>query len=481
MDCSFLDFFLRETEKVHSLMRRYACPEEHPFTDWKQLPDPIIMKDKYTSVLKPNNVNLNKKVMSVYLEKILPLICKEGESDYGSSATCDIHALQSISKRIHYGKFVVESKFQQDREGYTKLIQSRDEHGLMKKLTDYAVEERLLDRVRKKASTYGQDPARQGPPIYKVDPEVPVKIYKEFLIPLTKEVELEYILRRLDGFTVAYFGSTGSYSHVVAKEQFSDPSVSLTPYSSIPQVFSAVLSSKADYGVVPLRNSLSGLFRDTHELLFTTEAKICAEIKSLIQLQLVSSTVDASNLSKITTIYSHPDAIAQCQKSLVKYCPTVKTIPVSSTSEGALRASLEPNTAAIAHLEVVNTFPSLKVIQPNIHDDDKATTQFLIISRSAMHEARASPSGRDKTMLVFGVQHKPGALTSALACFEKYTLNLTSIESHYVGGSNEPLFLIEFMGHVKDEKVMNALEALKCHTTSINVVGSFSVAPDPKK
>jgi len=374
---------------------------------------------------------------------------------------------------VHYGKFVVESKFQQEKDEYTRLILAKDADGLMAKLTDVAVEEKLLERVRLKASTYGQDPAQQGKRTYKVDPEVPVKIYKDFLIPLTKEVELEYILRRLDGFSIAYFGSSGSFSHVAAKEHFSENSTSFIPYSTIHQVVYSVLSSKADYGVVPIRNTLSGLFRVTHELLFTTEIKIVGEIKSLVKLQLVSNE---SDLSKINKIYSHPDAITQCQKSLLKYCPVVKTIPASSTSEGAERASNEPASAAIAHLDVLKLFPSLRVIQPNMHDDDKGVTQFLILSRTS----HVPPTGNDKTLLVFGVNNSPGALSSALGSFEKYKVNLASIESHFIG--NSPLFLIEFQGHHKDDNVIKALEALKNDTTTcINVIGSFPIAPDPKK
>jgi len=207
-------------------------------------------------------------------------------------------------------------------------------------------------------------------------------------------------------------------------------------------------------------------------MLFTTEIKIVGEIKSLVKLQLVSNEADQS---KITKVYSHPDAIAQCQKSLLKYCPGVKTIPVSSTSEGAERASKEPASAAIAHLDVLKLFPSLRVVQPNIHDDEKGVTQFLLLSRTH----HVTPSGKDKTILVFGVNNRPGALTSALACFDKFQMNLTSIESHFAGDS--PLFLIEFHGHSKDENVVQALEVLKSHTTSINVIGSFPLASDPRR
>lgn len=99
------------------------------------------------------------------------------DQQYGSSANCDIQALQALSKRIHYGKFVAEAKFQERPEHYKHLIRTGLFHmrisffstnpthnhytgqidEIRRSLTDKAVEERLLQRVYKKASTYGQD------------------------------------------------------------------------------------------------------------------------------------------------------------------------------------------------------------------------------------------------------------------------------------------------------------------------------------
>jgi chorismate mutase/prephenate dehydratase len=332
----------------------------------------------------------------------------------------------------------------------------------MKLLTDETVEARLLERVRLKASTYGQDPA-QKVRAYKIDPEVPVKIYKDFLIPLTKEVELEYILRRLDGFSVAYHGSIGSLSYVATKEYFTDTSA-LIPYSTIPQVFSAVLSCKADYGVVPSRNTHSGLYKETHEICYKTDAKIIGEIHLPVRLQLVSITRD---LSKLTKIYCHPDDLSQCFNSLLKYCPGIQSLPVSSSTEAAQRAAADPTGAAICHLDILKHFPGLQVARPDIQDDDNSFTEFFILSRTSS----ITPSGRDKTVLVFGVNNRPGGLSSALGSFEKHQTNLVSIQSDVNG---KPEFLIEIEGHFNDVNVTKALEELRNHTTFMNILGSFA-------
>lgn len=133
---------------------------------------------------------------------------------------------QALSKRIHYGKQVAEVKFQEKPAEYTELIRKGDSEGIMKLLTNSAVEEKLLERVRVKAATYGQEitgaaapgsaAAPAGATAFKIPTDVPVRIYKDFIIPLTKEVEVLYLMQRLDyEQQVAYLGPRGSFTHII--------------------------------------------------------------------------------------------------------------------------------------------------------------------------------------------------------------------------------------------------------------------------
>ena len=82
---------------------RYTAEDENAFFPGR-LPAPVLPCRSTATVLQPNNINFNERVMSVYLEHILPSICVQGDdAHYGSSANCDINCLQAISKRIHYG------------------------------------------------------------------------------------------------------------------------------------------------------------------------------------------------------------------------------------------------------------------------------------------------------------------------------------------------------------------------------------------
>lgn len=223
---SWLEWFLKETEIFHAKARRYTSPDEYPFTCG--LPDPILSAPEYPAILHPNKINVNASILSFYIRTIVPrisiqatltLACLkrskgiigddelEDDGNYGSAATVDVEVLQAISKRVHYGKFVSESKFIQDPAAFIPLIQQGDAEALAALITNPEVERRLLVRLRKKAMLYAQDFASDGEPLPncsskgKIDVDCVVDLYESYIIPITKEIEVEYLLKRLDGLS----------------------------------------------------------------------------------------------------------------------------------------------------------------------------------------------------------------------------------------------------------------------------------------
>jgi chorismate mutase len=111
--------------------------------------------------------------------------------------------LQILSKRIHFGKFVAEAKFRENPAAYETAIKEQDRTQLMQLLTYETVEEVVKKRVEIKARIFGQDitindPETEADPSYKIQPSLVAKLYGERIMPLTKEVQIEYLLRRLD-------------------------------------------------------------------------------------------------------------------------------------------------------------------------------------------------------------------------------------------------------------------------------------------
>lgn len=204
-DLSFLDWTLREREKLDSLIRRFQSPDEYPFFP-DALQTPILKPLHYPKILHENDVNVNEKIKKHYIDTFLPAACAdfgrkdrgETEENYGSAATADILCLQALSRRIHFGKFVAESKFQTETEKFVKLIKAEDRDGLGEAITNAAVEKKVLERLRLKARTYGTDPSIGAEAPGKINVDAVVAMYKDFVIPLTKEVEVEYLMQRLE-------------------------------------------------------------------------------------------------------------------------------------------------------------------------------------------------------------------------------------------------------------------------------------------
>ncbi|KAM3509105.1 hypothetical protein MY11210_006444 [Beauveria gryllotalpidicola] len=204
---SFFDWYLSEQEKLQSLIRRYESPDEYPFFP-QAVQKPILKPLNYPKILHANNVNVNDKIKAFYTDKFLPAVCPdfghgdrgETQENYGSAATCDIACLQALSRRIHFGKFVAESKFRSETEKFTALIKAGDRKGIDDAITNRAVELQIFERLRLKALTYGKDPGlKKGSESYvKIDVDAVAAMYEKYVIPLTKEVEVEYLMQRLD-------------------------------------------------------------------------------------------------------------------------------------------------------------------------------------------------------------------------------------------------------------------------------------------
>jgi len=180
----------------------------------------------FPPILAPNSINANPSILSFYTRSIVPRISAratlslaaakrangvvgdeefEDDGNYGSAATIDIEVLQAISKRVHYGKFIAESKFSAKPSDFVPHILKPNPTALESLIVKPEVEKKLLLRLRKKAAIYAQDPVPDGEPnaagSEKIDVDGVVDLYASYIIPLTKEVEVEYLLHRLDGLT----------------------------------------------------------------------------------------------------------------------------------------------------------------------------------------------------------------------------------------------------------------------------------------
>ncbi|GAA6024977.1 hypothetical protein JCM10207_008125 [Rhodosporidiobolus poonsookiae] len=217
-DGSWLEWLFKETETSHAKIRRYDSPDEHPFTPRSQLPDPILPPLDYPPLLvDPTHINVNPQIARFYVDSIVPAITRavtdklgkeNDDGNYGSAGTRDVECLQAISRRIHCGMFVSESKFLSSPSSFIPHILTPNPPALEALITKPAVEAALLVRLAKKAGWYGAELGADGEPLpetegKRVETDEVVRLYREYIIPLTKDVEVEYLLHRLDGLSQA--------------------------------------------------------------------------------------------------------------------------------------------------------------------------------------------------------------------------------------------------------------------------------------
>lgn len=192
---SLVGFLLHECERSHAKVRRYTSPDEHPF--FNDLPQPILPPLHYENPLHPDSktLNINDRIRAVYENEIIPHICEPGDDrQWGSSSVCDVSNLQSLSKRIHYGKFVAESKLRANSEILRGFIATGNRDGLWRAITDEAVEKQVLDRVYRKAAAYTAELNAEGFSC-RITPETVREIYQHWIVPMNKEIQVEYLLR----------------------------------------------------------------------------------------------------------------------------------------------------------------------------------------------------------------------------------------------------------------------------------------------
>ena len=213
-----------------------------------------------------------------------------------------------------------------------------------------------------------------------------------------------------------------------------------------------------------LENSTDGRVADTLENFTRLPVRICGEV----QLHIHHFLLGKCDRGDVIEVYSRPQALSQCRNWLARHLPTARAVPVTSTSTAAQLAQDKPGAAAIASMQAGKHY-GLNVLAENIEDNVSNVTRFAVIA-----DKSAARTGKDKTALMFEVDHKVGALADATAVLKRHRLNMTWIESFPV--PDRPgayLFFAEVEGHERDAAVRRALEGLGRKCLKLETLGSY--------
>lgn len=267
---------------------------------------------------------------------------------------------------------------------------------------------------------------------------------------------------------VGFQGERGAYSEAAAVAFFGE-SVQPVPYDNFEAVFEAVSSGEADRGVLPVENSLAGSIHRNYDLLLRYELSIVGEVQIPIAHQLIARP--GLSLAEVEAVYSHPQALAQCEHSLTRLLPHAERIATYDTA-GSVKMLKEEgiaNGAALASRRAASIY-EMNILQADMQDEAENYTRFVVLAPQPV----TPPPGEAKTTIVFSVANEPGALFKSLAVFALRDIDLSKIESRPLRGKRwQYFFYIDFIGSQTEERCRNALNHLQEIATYFKVLGSY--------
>lgn len=282
---------------------------------------------------------------------------------------------------------------------------------------------------------------------------------------------------------IAYLGPSGTYSEQAAVfylnwlNKNTTIKANLSPYPSIAQSLQAVDQGKVQLAVVPVENSIEGSVTMTMDALWQLGS---LRIQSALIVPIAHVLIScATSLDSIKTVYSHPQALAQCQGWLGQFLPTVKLIPRNSTTEALEGLDQDVTTVAIASNRAAQLY-NLPILAININDNPENFTRFWVISQKQTEIADEILSATySHTSLAFSMPaNLPGALVKALQVFANLGINLSRIESRPTKRSlGEYLFFIDVEANADTLQMQSALAELTTYTEILKLFGSYNILP----
>jgi prephenate dehydratase len=272
---------------------------------------------------------------------------------------------------------------------------------------------------------------------------------------------------------IAYLGPPGTYTESAALtwaghlHQSTNQSFELHPYPSISQTLQAIAEGQVSQGIVPVENSIEGSVTVTLDTLWQLSS---LQIQQALVLPISHALISrASSVQEIRVVYSHPQALAQCQEWLTKFLPTVELVATNSTADAVQHLAEAAAVGAIASQRAAHLYHVPVLVHP-INDYPDNCTRFWVLG--AEHNTAGS-----HTSLAFSFpENLPGALARALQILAQRNINLSRIESRPTKRSlGDYLFFIDIEANINDERVKSALAELRSCTETLKIFGSYSI------
>lgn len=269
----------------------------------------------------------------------------------------------------------------------------------------------------------------------------------------------------------SYLGPAGTFTWVALSQVPEAEGAEWRSVNNVGEALDDVMSGRSTAAMIAIENSVEGGVSATQDALAHVPGlRIIGEYLVPVNFQLVARP--GTRLEDVRTINAHPVAYAQCHLWLDATLPEHGHIP--ATSNVAAPAALletENADAAIAVPGITQHYP-LEVLAEDIADNPEAVTRFVLVARTVVLPER---TGADKTSVIVELPtDHPGGLVEMLEQFSTRGVNLSLLESRPVGDAlGRYRFIVDIDGHVRDERVADALLGLKRFSPRVQFLGSY--------
>lgn len=276
--------------------------------------------------------------------------------------------------------------------------------------------------------------------------------------------------------SIAYLGPEGTYCNEAAvafAHKMGESNVEFVPVRSFPDVFDAVDRGKCTYGVVATENSLEGPVTATLDnFAFNSSAVILGvHVVDIHHCLVVNPN---TNMTDVTCITSHSQALGQCRQFLLRNYPNLETTTASSTADSVRLVMEHPETAAIGTRFAAELYGAC-VVEEGIEDRLGDQTSFALIGRPGTPTPLSGSKYRTSVAL-FLKADRAGALQMILSEFAYANVNITMIQSRPTKQAlGDYMFFLDLEGHAEDPAMQTALNCLRLKLREVKMLGSYPV------
>ncbi|MEX0648223.1 MAG: prephenate dehydratase [Balneolaceae bacterium] len=333
-------------------------------------------------------------------------------------------------------------------------------------IRDKEREEKLLEKIRKKAPEEGMDPYFLEQ-LFREIIQYSVRYQTHVLVDHQNDKSGEKTIR------VAYQGTDGAFSHQAAMLHFEQryAKVECIGYTRFDQAAEAVENRDVDVAILPIENTTAGSINDTYDLLAEKELFITGEeVLRVIHCLMAPEDVQIQNIRRVL---SHPQAIAQCTRFLAG----LTRCHVESYFDTAMAARKVRDDADLSQAAIGSAYAAeiygLKILKRDLANQSENFTRFVVVGREPV---KCDPQLNCKTSLIFATVDEKGALLKCLNILGDSGVNMTKLESRpRLGHPWQSLFYLDIEGNQDEPKIADALKKLGKKAQFLKVLGSYPV------